>query len=119
MLKVKTNYGRLLLEGGDTIPFSPTVGLRLGAGVGLAYAKTTAGREQQRRGAYSGFGRNSDSGSTTGFTWEIGPALVVNLQQAAMEFGVRYAQMPTIHSTDDNTGGQMVCDSAFCVGASF
>lgn len=100
---VETRYLRLMVEGSQKFSIKDRLSFKMGAGLGIA-----SGRAEQTT-TYAGslvtvFGVPPSIEKTenwTGFTWEVGPSIVMEFDQAAFELGVRYASFPTLKENDD------------------
>lgn len=95
----KNSYIRLMAEGMGRCPISEKISLNLGVGLGLGQGRTD--QEFIRTGTYSVIGNSTASDDTIGFTWEISPAVEINLEKVALSLGLRYTQLPKIKGTED------------------
>jgi hypothetical protein len=91
--KIETSFLRVLFEAGKIIPLSQSVYLRLAGGAGVA--RGMAKESFTATGDFAPvFANSTHSEDWTGFTWEVGPSIVLPTPDAEYEFGLHYAQFP-------------------------
>lgn len=98
--KIENNYLRALLEIAHIAELSKKIAFKfdVGAGLGKAKTKQTAKFEGKYADLFDDF---EYSKSSTKFTWEVSPALILSGERFDLEFGARYAQFPKIKESDD------------------
>lgn len=108
-------YYRALAEGVHLIPVASHVGLKLGAGLGVARATTN--QTPFFTGGLTG-DTSKHSHTNFGFTYEISPAVVLDLQATILELGIRYMYFPTIKETAETASVEWTT-FGFYVGLGF
>ncbi|MBV9080692.1 MAG: hypothetical protein JO102_06195 [Elusimicrobia bacterium] len=95
--KFEAAFTRLLAEARKSARVSRRVSLRLGVGAGIAW-----GRLKQTTDLS---GTSSSSNNMTekwhGFTGEISPAIIFDINPVSVEFGLRYVHMPRKAKSDN------------------
>ncbi|HRY30609.1 MAG TPA: hypothetical protein P5079_11315 [Elusimicrobiota bacterium] len=97
------NYLRFLLEAKKAIPLNNDVDFVFRGGLGLASGRmettiTNSGTFVTALGASTS---SSQSETWSGFTWEFLPSLLIKGNGVNIEFGVGFAQFPTLKETED------------------
>lgn len=94
----KTSFLRIMAEARKHFSINKVLGLRLGAGIGLAMGKIEE--------TFSAFSSpltfsGSSSDEWTGLTWEITPSILFKAGETNIELGVTYAAFPTLSENDN------------------
>jgi hypothetical protein len=95
--KIDSSYVRALIDAAKYIPINKSYAIKLGAGFGVGQGTTK--QTYNGSGFYDGIS-SEFSHKSTGFTWEVSPAMVLTLDGNEFELGLRYAQFPKIKETD-------------------
>lgn len=89
----ETTFIRALAEARKHFTINEKVGIRIGAGLGLAKGKI---EETYSGKLFSTPFSGSASKTWTGVTWEISPSILFKAGETNIEFGITYASLPTL-----------------------
>jgi hypothetical protein len=95
---IDTTFLRFLLEGKSNFYLKDKISCSIGGGIGFANGKIT---EEDKWNGSLAADTDNYSNSSTGFTWEISPAITFQFNSSILELGLRYAGFPRIKETDN------------------
>ena len=99
--EIENTYTRGIFEIAKYFPLREGLLFRIGAGAGIGQGITI--QKLSSSGYYSSWGSYGSSHRSTGFTWEVSPAVVFDLGGKNIELGLRYASFPKIEKSEETS----------------